>query len=298
MRANSWSKRPTRGAFALLGGAFSKRAQSIGVRVNDTNSEISTAADKVTANSRNSRPGMPPISSNGINTATNDKLIDSTVKPTSLAPLSEAASGVSPSSIRRAMFSSMTMASSTTKPVAIISAINDRLFKLKLHRYMTTKVPTNDTGTATLGITVARALRKKANTTKITKATETIKVNSASCKEARIFGLRSSITLSLTAGPKVSRSAGSSAWMASVAAIILAAGWRVTISNTAGKPPEKPALRTFSTASVTCATSPKRSTWPASCPVSELLLGLVRRMISGINSAALRSCSLPSTCQC
>ena len=45
--------------------------------------------DSVTANSRNRRPTMPPISRIGRNTATSDTmLIDSTVKPTSRAPAS------------------------------------------------------------------------------------------------------------------------------------------------------------------------------------------------------------------
>jgi hypothetical protein len=44
------------------------------------------ATDSVTANSRNSRPTMPPISSNGMNTAISDTLMDSTVKPISWAP--------------------------------------------------------------------------------------------------------------------------------------------------------------------------------------------------------------------
>ena len=42
------------------------------------------------ANSRNRRPTMPPISRIGMNTATSDRLIDSTVKPTSRAPWSAA----------------------------------------------------------------------------------------------------------------------------------------------------------------------------------------------------------------
>ncbi len=49
----------------------------------------------------------------------------------------------------------MTMASSTTKPVAMVRAIRVRLFRLKPKRYMTPKVPTRETGTATLGMMVA-----------------------------------------------------------------------------------------------------------------------------------------------
>ena len=54
------------------------------------------ATDSVTANSRNSRPTMPPISRIGMNTATSETLIESTVKPISRAPLSAASSGGMP----------------------------------------------------------------------------------------------------------------------------------------------------------------------------------------------------------
>ncbi len=53
------------------------------------------------------------------------------------------------------MFSIITMASSTTKPVEIVSAIRDRLSSEYPSRYITPKVPTMDSGTAMLGMTVA-----------------------------------------------------------------------------------------------------------------------------------------------
>ena len=84
----------------------------------------------VTANSRNSRPTMPPISSSGMNTAISDTLIETMVKPISPAPLSAASIGFMPSSMWRKMFSSITIASSTTKPTAMVSAISDRLSRL------------------------------------------------------------------------------------------------------------------------------------------------------------------------
>ncbi len=54
----------------------SSRAHIIGVVVSDTTSETRIAADSVTANSRNRRPTMPPMSSIGMKTATSDRLID------------------------------------------------------------------------------------------------------------------------------------------------------------------------------------------------------------------------------
>ena len=88
------------------------------------------AIDSVTANSRNRRPTMPPISRIGMNTAISDRLIETTVKPTSRAPCSAASIRDMPASMCREMFSSTMMASSTTKPAAIAIAISDRLLRL------------------------------------------------------------------------------------------------------------------------------------------------------------------------
>ena len=63
-------------------------------------------------------------------TAMSEMLIDTTVKPISFAPSSAASSGCMPFSRCRVMFSITTMASSTTKPVATVSAISDRLSRL------------------------------------------------------------------------------------------------------------------------------------------------------------------------
>ena len=65
-----------------------------------------------------------------MNTATSDVLIDSTVNPTSRAPRSAASNGRSPRSRCRVMFSMTTIASSTTNPVEMVSAIIDRLSML------------------------------------------------------------------------------------------------------------------------------------------------------------------------
>ncbi|MNV89885.1 hypothetical protein D3C71_1842170 [compost metagenome] len=54
----------------------------------------------------------------------------STVRPTSRMLRRAAGSGRMPCCRWRAVFSTTTMASSTTKPVAMISAISDRLLRL------------------------------------------------------------------------------------------------------------------------------------------------------------------------
>jgi hypothetical protein len=57
-----------------------------GVVVSETTIEMATATLKVTANSRNIRPRMPPISRMGMNTAINEVLMESTVNPISREP--------------------------------------------------------------------------------------------------------------------------------------------------------------------------------------------------------------------
>src|SRR5260221_8899347 len=71
----------------------------------------------------------------------------------------------------------MTMASSTTKPVAIVSAIRVRLLIEKSARYITPKVPTRDSGTATLGMMVAGILRRNRKITITTSTTASINSN-------------------------------------------------------------------------------------------------------------------------
>ena len=102
----------------------------MGVVVSDTSMETKIDTDSTTANSRNKRPTMPPIARMGMKAAISDRLIDTTVKPISRAPCNAASIGVLPRSICREMFSSTTIASSTTKPVATVIAMSERLSML------------------------------------------------------------------------------------------------------------------------------------------------------------------------
>jgi hypothetical protein len=99
----------------------------VGVNVSETSPDMRIAMLTVTANSRNRRPIKPPISSNGMKTAVNDRVMDTIVKPTSRDPTSAASSGRLPPSIWRMMFSTMTTASSMMNPTAMVSAISDTL---------------------------------------------------------------------------------------------------------------------------------------------------------------------------
>ena len=87
-------------------------------------------ADRVTPNSTKNLPTIPPISTIGANTATSEMEMEITVKDTSFAPRIAAWKRGMPSSTWRVMFSSTTMASSTTNPVATVSAIRLSMSRL------------------------------------------------------------------------------------------------------------------------------------------------------------------------
>ena len=65
-----------------------------------------------------------------MNTAASDSVIEMMVKTISREPSSVAASTLLPLSICRVMFSSMTIASSTTKPTQSVSAMSEMLSRL------------------------------------------------------------------------------------------------------------------------------------------------------------------------
>ena len=65
-----------------------------------------------------------------MNTAASEMVIEMIVKEISFDPSNAARIGALPISMCRTMFSSITMASSTTKPTLSVSAISDRLSRL------------------------------------------------------------------------------------------------------------------------------------------------------------------------
>jgi hypothetical protein len=98
------------------------RVLSAGHSVSATSIEIAIAAASTKPNSVNSRPTSPSRNEIGMNTAIRVSEVAITAKVTWRDPSTPAISGDSPSSIRRWMFSSTTIASSTTMPIARISA--------------------------------------------------------------------------------------------------------------------------------------------------------------------------------
>ena len=235
------------------------REHIIGVSVRETIAEMTTAIVSVSANSRNIRPTSPVMNSSGMKTAISDSVSDMTVNPISRAPFKAASIGGSPSSMWRTMFSIITIASSTTKPVPMVSAIRDRLSRLKPQNHMTPKVAISDTGRATPAITVARMVRRKISTTSTTRPTLSASVNCTSRTEARIVPVRSCTIESLMLLGIVRCSRGSSAFTRATVSITLAPGWRLTSMMTAGVPWYHPPTLVFSRPSTTLATSLSRT---------------------------------------
>ena len=99
-----------------------------------------------------------------------ETVIETMVNPISFEPLSDASNGSSPISMCRTIFSSITIASSTTNPMAKIRAIIDMLSRLKSRDAITANVPRIVNGKARLGIVVAEIFRKEK---KITPTTST-----------------------------------------------------------------------------------------------------------------------------
>ena len=87
-----------------------------------------------------------------------------------------------------------------------------------------------------LGIRVARAVRRKAKTTRITSMTEMMSVSSMSCTEARTVVVRSRTTLSAMAGEIEACNCGSAAYTRSTVAIMFAPGWREMTITSPGLP--------------------------------------------------------------
>src|ERR1700730_18685765 len=84
----------------------------------------------------------------------------------------------------------MTMASSTTKPTAIVNAMSDKLSRLYLSTYIMAAVPSRDSGTVMPGMMVAQALRRNRKITITTSAIVSASVCSTSSTEALIVVVR------------------------------------------------------------------------------------------------------------
>ena len=149
------------------------------------------------------------------------------------------------------MFSSTTIASSTTKPVAMVSAISDRLSRLKPSRYIAAERADD-----------ARAARPRRDQRRadVAQEQEHDHRDQHDRDHQRALGVaqrgadgracgRWRWSMSMSAGIAAC-SCGSAAFTLSTVSMMLAPGWRNRITSTAGLPLDRPALRRFSTESV------------------------------------------------
>src|SRR6266700_2398332 len=104
--------------------------------------------------------------------------------------------------------------------------VSETIMEMATAKYMTPKVPTNERGTAMLGMDVAQILRRKKKTTKMTRVTEIMRVTSISWTEARMVIVRSCETLIWMDGGIEAWSSGKRARTRSTVAIVFADGWR------------------------------------------------------------------------
>ena len=162
----------------LLGSIGLRMSEHItGLKVSATTVDKSTDTTMVIVNWRYSCPVIPDKKLTGTNTAANTSEV-AIIAPTrpSMAFL-VASYGLSfSSSIMRSTFSTTTMASSTTIPMASTSPNKVSMFSEKPNISMNPKVPIKEMGTATTGISVARQLCSERNTTMITSTNASNKV--------------------------------------------------------------------------------------------------------------------------
>jgi hypothetical protein len=147
------------------------------------------------------------------------------------------------------------MASSTTKPVPMVSAISDRLSRLNPAKYMMPKLVISDSGSATPAISVALSERKNSSTTSVTSTTLRTSVNWTSWTEARMVTVRSETMVRFTPAGIARWTLGISARIWLTTSMTLAPGWRWMSIMTAGVPWYQPPVRSFSRPSTICATS-------------------------------------------
>ena len=114
----------------MCASSLRKRLASMGTSVSDTKADTTMDKPTTTANSWNKRPITPGMKKMGMNTAISDTEIEMMVKPTSRAPRSAAWKEFSPFSTWRMMFSSTTIASSTTRPTASVRPRSEMLSRL------------------------------------------------------------------------------------------------------------------------------------------------------------------------
>ena len=121
----------------------------------------------------------------GTNTAHSTSAMAMMGPVTSRMAFRVASRGDNPASILRSTFSTTTMASSTTMPMASTRPNSDRLFIEKPNSSIAPKVPTMEIGTASSGMIEARQVCRNRITTSTTSSTASRSVCTTALMESR-----------------------------------------------------------------------------------------------------------------
>ena len=114
---------------------------------------------------------MPVMKAVGTNTELSTSAMAITGPATSAIARRAASRAGSPPDSQRSTFSTTTIASSTTIPMASTRPNSERLLREKPNSRIAANVPTSDTGTAIIGMIVARQSCRKTRTTMNTRTT-------------------------------------------------------------------------------------------------------------------------------
>ena len=113
---------------------------------------------------------MPAMNAAGMKTPASTRAMPISAPLTSSIAASAASRGDLPCSIFASIASTTTIASSTTSPTARTRLNSDSVLMVNPAIGKNRKVPTSDTGMVRIGISVARQLCRKTNTTTMTRA--------------------------------------------------------------------------------------------------------------------------------
>jgi hypothetical protein len=166
-------------------------AQRAGLRVRALIELKTVAMEMVTANCLKSVPVMPLMAMVGMKTARRTRVVATTGPLTSSMAFSVASFGLRPSSIQRVVFSTTTMASSTTMPMTRTRPKRVSWLNEYPSRSITAKVPMRETGMVASGMRVARKFWRKRKTVRTTRMRASTRVWTTPAMEARMMSVLS-----------------------------------------------------------------------------------------------------------
>ena len=169
----------------------SSRELIIGDSVRATTPDTMTAPASVNANSRKSAPVRPPWIPIGAYTAASVIVIAMIGPTSSRAALIAASNGLSPSCRWRSTFSTMTIASSTTRPTDSTMASSVSRLIVKPATSIRNTAPTSETGMATTGMSTARKEPRKRKMTTTTISSVSLRVFRTSLMASWMYAVES-----------------------------------------------------------------------------------------------------------